>query len=80
VTPAETAEWIINADFDTLERRVNGFSDHDKLHLLTWALKVQRDPTITSEAGIRWAVAVIGTLAPEKFDDENEVLEAEVVG
>jgi hypothetical protein len=78
VTPAETSNWIINADFDTLERKVRSFPDSDHPVLLTWALGVQRDPSRTPSAGIKWAVAIIGTLAPERFDDDD-VLDAEVV-
>lgn len=78
LTPTETANWIMNSSFDVLERKVRSFPESDHPILLTWALKIQRDPSLTSVAGIKWAVAIIGTLAPEKFDDDD-ILDVDVI-
>lgn len=66
-----TEEWILQSSCDILERKIRKFSPNDYPTLLTWALDVQKDSTIASRAGIKWAVAIIGTLAPEMFDEQK---------
>lgn len=76
----DTSAWILRSSVTVLEKKIRSFPESDHPALLTWALKVQKDPTLAAESGIKWAVAILGTLAPELFDDDDDdILDAEVV-
>jgi hypothetical protein len=77
MSPAEVEQWILKSSFDTLEAKLFSFDTEDRKYLLTWAKDLERRQ-MGNEAQIKWAVAIIGALAPHDFLEDDPLNAKEI--
>jgi hypothetical protein len=73
VNSEEVRTWIEEASFLRLENCVLRLSDEGKQECLAWAQKYLYEGN--DPVKMKWAVAIVGTLAPDELDDDDEILD-----
>jgi len=74
---SKTRQWIDEASFARLEQRVLSLDEKSKPEFLSWARSYYNNGC--DPVKLKWAVAIIGTLAPEELDDDESILDAEIL-
>ena len=80
MTQDEVYTWMATASFLRLESRILKMSEGTKRYSLEWARKYLNEGC--DPVRMKWAVAIVGTLAPEELGDEEDdrdILDAEVL-